>query len=140
MSKDNRKTCKLAIAGLIVAVVAPCLLVLFIFAVNGLNKYLDIILDLLVLLMLTIPFIALPLSIAGVVVSKKTNKKGIMPGIVGLILSIAEILFVIITIWAYLADEKAPGHSLDIVPPHIGTLSGIETSESVEAFIEGNCN
>ncbi len=125
MSKDDRKTSKLAIAGLIVAVAAPCQFFLFGLTNTCLNKYLDGILDGLLLLFLILPFIALPLSIAGVVVSKKRDRKGLIPGVVGLILSVAQILFVILTFCAYLTSEKAPGHSLDIVRPHIGISAGI---------------
>ena len=56
--------------------------------------------------------------------------KGIVPGTIGLILSVLEILFVVVTFSAYLHDERAPGHSLDIVPPYFGTPSAIETSGS----------
>ena len=99
MSKDYRKTSKLAIAGLIFAVAAPCLAVLCIFfSVNGISGF-D---DALALSVPAMPFIALLLSIAGVVVSKKNDMKGLIPGFVGLILSIVEILFLIISISSFL--------------------------------------
>jgi len=103
MSKDNRKTSKLAIAGLIFAVAAPCYIALFILSeLNGPNEFLQEIFNVLSNFVVTFPFIALLLSIAGVVVSIKKNKRGIIPGIVGLILSIAEILLLILAIGVFI--------------------------------------
>ncbi|MBR3142102.1 MAG: hypothetical protein IKF09_03010 [Clostridiales bacterium] len=64
MSKDDRKTSKLAIAGLIVAVAAPCQFFLFGLANTCLNKYLDGILDGLLLLFLILPCLNLSEHIA----------------------------------------------------------------------------
>ena len=81
MSTDNGKTSKLAITGLIAAVAAPCLFILFIIAeVTGLDKSL--------------------------VVAKTKRKKGVIPGIVGLILSISEIIFLFVTISVYLKEMQ----------------------------------
>ena len=82
------------------------------------------------LLLLVLPFLALPLSIAGVVISKSKERKGIAAGTIGLILSVLEIIFVVVTFSAYLLYEKRPGHSLDIVQQHFGYSSVTETSES----------
>ena len=82
------------------------------------------------LLLLVLPFLALPLSIAGVVISKNKERKGIAAGTIGLILSVLEIIFVVVTFSAFLLYEKRPGQSLDIVPPHFGYSSVTETSES----------
>ena len=82
------------------------------------------------LLLLLLPFLALPLSVAGMVISRKKNMKGIAAGTIGLILSVLEIIFVVVTFSAYLLYEKRPGHSLDIVQPHFGYSSVTETSES----------
>ncbi|MBO4636336.1 MAG: hypothetical protein J5685_04240 [Clostridiales bacterium] len=99
MSKDYRNTSKLAIAGLIFAVAAPCLFLLFaILADKGLAGFEDV----LSFIMAISPFIALILSIAGVVVSIRKNMKGIIPGTVGLILSIAEIIYFIAAIGNFL--------------------------------------
>lgn len=136
MSKDDRKTSKLSIAGLIVAVAAPCLFFFFVIVIKCLDKYLDTILVCLVFSFLILPFAALPLSIAGVIISKKKNKKGLIPGIVGLILSVVEIALVISSIAAYLLSETAPGHSLDIVPPHVGISAGIETDDLTGPWFE----
>ena len=76
---------------------------------------------------------ALPLSFAGVVDSKKNNKKCLIPGTVGLILSVVEVILVVFSIVAYLSIEaKAPDHILDSIPPHTGTSAGIETSEPMD--------
>ncbi len=82
------------------------------------------------LLLLILPFIALPLSIAGMVIAKKKDRKGLVPGTIGLALSVIEIIFVVITFLGYLRYEKAPGHSLDIVSPFFETSSEAETSGS----------
>ena len=82
------------------------------------------------LLLLVLPFLALPLSIAGVVISKSKERKGIAAGTIGLILSVLEIIFVVVTFSAFLLYEKRPGQSLDIVQPHFGYSSVTETSES----------
>ena len=140
MSKDSRKTSKLAIAGLTHAVTAPSLFFICVLAFTSIYKELNGALEIFMLLLLLLPFAAFPLSIAGLIITIAKKKKGRAAAIIGLVLSVAEILFVVITLAAFFAYEKHPGHSLDIVPPHIGTLSGIETSESVEAFIAGNCN
>ena len=90
---DNRNTSKLAIAGLIGAVAVPCLAGLYaILAFNGLD------LGLLPGFIIAIPFIALPLSLAGVIVSIMKDKKGKIPGLIGLTLSCIEIVLIIITI------------------------------------------
>ena len=99
MSKDYRNTSKLAVAGLIFAVAAPCLFLLFaITAGKGLAEFENVLSSIIMLS----PFIALILSIAGIVVSIKKNKNGIIPGTVGLILSIAEIFILIAAIGNFL--------------------------------------
>ena len=130
MSNNERKTSKLAIAGLIVSVAVPGLFFLCVLVFENLYKQLNGALEIFMLLLLILPFISLPLSIVGIVVSKSKERKGIVPGTIGLILSVLEILFVVVTFSAYLHDERAPGHSLDIVPPHFGYSSVTETSES----------
>lgn len=102
MSKDYRKTSKLAIAGMIFAVAAPCLIIIYIFVTNGLNEPFKDIFEVLLNATATFPIIALLLSIAGVVVSLKKDMKGLIPGTIGLFLSIAEIIIFIITINDYL--------------------------------------
>ena len=131
MSKNKRKTSKLAIAGLTVAVAAPCLYFLCILAFASLNEELYGAWVIVMLLSLILPFLALPLCVAGVVISKQKDRKGFVPGLAGLILSVAEILFVVITIAAFLTYEKHPGNSLDIVPPHFGS-DEVETSETTD--------
>ena len=130
MSKDDRKTSKLAIAGLIAAVAIPSLFFLCVLVFESLYKQLNGALEIFMLLLLVVPFIALPLSISGMVIAKKKDRKGLVPGTIGLVLSVIEIIFVVITFLGYLRDEKAPGHSLDIVPPFFETSSEAETSGS----------
>jgi ABC-type methionine transport system permease subunit len=102
MSKDYRKTSKLAVAGMILAVAAPCLIILNILADNGLNNFFNDILNVLMNAAVAFPFIALLLSIAGVVVALKKDKKGLIPGTIGIFLSIAEIIFFITIISDFL--------------------------------------
>ena len=133
MSKDDRKTSKLAIAGLIVAIAIPSLFFLCVLVFESLYKQLNGALEILILILLMLPFIALPLSIAGVVVSKVKDRKGFLPGLVGLILSVVEVLFVVVTIVAYSTIEaKAPDHTLDSIPMHTSTAV-VETSESMDS-------
>ena len=80
------------------------------------------------LMLLILPFVALPLSITGMVIAKKKHRKCLVPGTIGVVLSVIEIIFVVITFLGYLRYEKAPGHSLDIVPPFFETSSEAETS------------
>lgn len=128
MSKKNRKTSKAAIAGLILAAAVPVLFFLCILVIAGFYEKLNDALIICMLLLLVLPFLALPLSIAGVVISKSKERKGIAAGTIGLILSVLEIIFVVVTFSAYLLYEKRPGNSLDIVPPHFGYSSVTETS------------
>ena len=130
MSKKNRKTSKTAIAGLILAAATPCLFLISVLVLASNYEQLGDALIIFMLLLLVLPFLALPLSIAGVVISKNKERKGIAAGTIGLILSVLEIIFVVVTFSAYLHDERAPGQSLDIVPPHFGYSSVTETSES----------
>ena len=130
MSNNERKTSKLAIVGLIVSVAVPGLFFLCVLVFENLYKQLNGALEIFMLLLLILPFISLPLSIVGIVVSKSKERKGIVPGTIGLILSVLEILFVVVTFSAFLLYEKRPGNSLDIVPPHFGYSSVTETSES----------
>ena len=130
MSKKNRKTSKAAIAGLILAAATPCLFLISVLVLASNYEQLGDALIIFMLLLLVLPFLALPLSIAGVVISKSKERKGIAAGTIGLILSVLEIIFVVVTFSAYLHDERAPGQSLDIVPPHFGYSSVTETSES----------
>ena len=130
MSKKNRKTSKAAIAGLILAAAVPVLFFLCILVIAGFYEKLNDALIIFMLLLLVLPFLALPLSIAGVVISKSKERKGIAAGTIGLILSVLEIIFVVVTFSAFLLYEKRPGQSLDIVPPHFGYSSVTETSES----------
>ena len=130
MSKKNRKTSKAAIAGLILAAATPCLFLISVLVLASNYEQLGDALIIFMLLLLVLPFLALPLSIAGVVISKSKERKGIAAGTIGLILSVLEIIFVVVTFSAYLLYEKRPGHSLDIVPPHFGYSSVTETSES----------
>ena len=80
------------------------------------------------LMLLILPFVALPLSITGMVIAKKKHRKCLVPGTIGVVLSVIEIIFVVITFLGYLRYEKAPDHSLDIVPPFFETSSEAETS------------
>ena len=130
MSKKNRKTSKAAIAGLILAAATPCLFLISVLVLASNYEQLADALIIFMLLLLVLPFLALPLSIAGVVISKSKERKGIAAGTIGLILSVLEIIFVVVTFSAYLLYEKRPGHSLDIVQPHFGYSSVTETSES----------
>lgn len=130
MSKKNRKTSKAAIAGLILAAATPCLFLISVLVLASNYEQLGDALIIFMLLLLVLPFLALPLSIAGVVISKSKERKGIAAGTIGLILSVLEIIFVVVTFSAYLLYEKRPGNSLDIVPPHFGYSSVTETSES----------
>lgn len=132
MSKDGRKTSKLAIAGLTLAVAAPCLFFISALALARFYEELNGALIIFMLLLLLLPFAAFPLSIAGLIVTIAKKKKGRAAAITGLVLSVAEILFVIVTLAAYFAYEKHPGHSLDIVQPYIGTTTVTETSETVD--------
>lgn len=130
MSKKNRKNSKAAIAGLILAAATPCLFLISVLVLASNYEQLGDALIIFMLLLLVLPFLALPLSIAGVVISKSKERKGIAAGTIGLILSVLEIIFVVVTFSAYLLYEKRPGQSLDIVPPHFGYSSVTETSES----------
>ena len=130
MSKNNRKTSKAAIAGLILAAATPCLFLISGLVLASNYEQLADALIIFMLLLLVLPFLALPLSIAGVVISKSKERKGIAAGTIGLILSVLEIIFVVVTFSAFLLYEKRPGHSLDIVQPHFGYSSVTETSES----------
>ena len=130
MSKKNRKTSKAAIAGLILAAATPCLFLISVLVLASNYEQLGDALIIFMLLLLVLPFLALPLSIAGVVISKSKERKGIAAGTIGLILSVLEIIFVVVTFSAFLLYEKRPGYSLDIVPPHFGYSSITETSES----------
>ena len=131
MSNNERKTSKLAIAGLIVSVAIPGLFFLCVLALESLCKLLNGALKILILLLIILPFLALPLSIAGVVISKKRNRKGLIPGTVGIILSAVEILIVIITIIGYFRYVNATRtyHTQVSIPPHTGTVAGIETAD-----------
>ena len=130
MSKKNRKNSKAAIAGLILAAATPCLFLISVLVLASNYEQLGDALIIFMLLLLVLPFLALPLSIAGVVISKSKERKGIAAGTIGLILSVLEIIFVVVTFSAFLLYEKRPGQSLDIVPPHFGYSSVTETSES----------
>ena len=130
MNNNDRKTSKLAIAGLVVSVAIPSLFFLCVLVFESLYKQLNGALEIFMLLLLILPFIALPLSIAGMVIAKKKDRKGLVPGTIGVVLSVIEIIFVVITFWGYLRYEKAPGHSLDIVSPFSDTSSEAETSGS----------
>ena len=130
MSKNNRKTSKASIAGLILAAATPCLFLISVLVLASNYEQLGDALIIFMLLLLVLPFLALPLSIAGVVISKSKERKGKAAGTIGLILSVLEIIFVVVTFSAYLLYEKRPGHSLDIVQPHFGYSSVTETSES----------
>ena len=130
MSKKNRKTSKAAIAGLILATATPCLFLISVLVLASNYEQMGGALIIFMLLLLLLPFLALPLSIAGVVISKSKERKGIAAGTIGLILSVLEIIFVVVTFSAFLLYEKRPGNSLDIIPPHFGYSSVTETSES----------
>ena len=130
MSKSDRKTSKLAVLGMLLAVAVPVLFFICILVIAGFYEKLSDALIIFMLLLLLLPFLALPLSVAGMVISRKKNMRGIAAGTIGLILSVLEIIFVVVTFSAYLLYEKRPGHSLDIVQPHFGYSSVTETSES----------
>ena len=139
MSKDGRKTSKLAIAGLTVAVAAPSLFFICVLVFTSIYKELNGALEIFMLLLLLLPFVALPLSIAGIVVLKTKDRKGLVPGIVGLILSVVETLFVIITFVGYFlfTNTYSIDHSRDSIPMHTGTAAPVETTESHPAPLYG---
>lgn len=139
MSNNERKTSKLAIAGLIVSVAIPGLFFLCVLAFESLYKQLNGALEILILLLIILPFLALPLSIAGVVISKKRNRKGLIPGTVGIILSAVEIIIVIITIIGYFRYVNATRsyHTRPSMPPHTGTVAGIETAD-IDILFDSN--
>lgn len=128
MSKKNRKTSKAAIAGLLLAATTPCLFLLSVLVLASKYEQLGDAFIIFMLLLLVLPFLALPLSVAGVVISKSKERKGRVAGTIGLILSVLEIIFVVVTFSAFLLYEKRPGQLLDIVPPHFGYSSVTETS------------
>ena len=134
MNNNDRKTSKLAIAGLVVSVAIPSCFFLCVLVFESFYKQLNGVLEVILLMLLIFPFVALPLSIAGVVVSKKKDMKGLIPGIVGLILSAIEAILVIISIVTYFSIEvKAPDHTLDSIPPHT------ETETTARALQESPC-
>ena len=137
MSKDSRKTSKLAIAGLTIAVAVPCLFFISALALARFYEELNGALIIFMLLLLLLPFAAFPLLIAGLIITIAKKKKGRAAAITGLVLSVAEILFVIVTAGAFFAYEKHPGNSLDIVPPYIGTSAPTETSETTARMLIG---
>ena len=69
MSNNERKTSKIAIAGLIVSVIIPGLFFLCVLVFESFYKQLNGALEIFLLLLIVLPFIALPLSIAAVVIS-----------------------------------------------------------------------
>ena len=131
MNNSERKTSKLAIAGLIVSVIIPDLFFLCVLVFESFYKQLNGALEIFLLLLIVLPFIALPLSIAGVVISKKKDRKGLILGTVGIILSAVEVILVIITIVAYFGYVKVNSHDHThySMPPHTGTAAGIETAD-----------
>ena len=131
MSNNERKTSKLAIAGLIVSVIIPGLFFLCVLVFESFYKQLNGALEIFLLLLIVLPFIALPLSISGVVISKKKDRKGLKLGTIGIILSAVEVILVIITIVAYFGYVKVNSHdhTHDSIPPHTGTVAGIETAD-----------
>ena len=139
MSKDDRKTSKLAIAGLIAAVAMPSLFFLCVLVFESFYKQLNGALEIFLLLLIVLPFIALPLSIAGVVISKKKDRKGLILGTVGIILSAVEVILVIITIVAYFGYVKVNSHDHThySMPPHTGTDAGIETAD-IDILFDSN--
>ena len=139
MSNNERKTSKLAIAGLIVSAAIPGLFFLCVLAFESLYKQLNGALEILMLLLIILPFLALLLSIAGVVISKKRNRKGLIPGTVGIILSAVEIIIVIIAIIGYFRYVNATRtyHTQASMPPHTGTAAGIETAD-IDILFDSN--
>ena len=73
MDKKDRKTSKLAIAGLVVSVAIPSCFFLCVLVFESFYKQLNGALEIFMLLLLILPFIALPLSIAGMVIAKKKD-------------------------------------------------------------------
>ena len=139
MSNNERKTSKLAIAGLIVSVIIPGLFFLCVLVFESFYKQLNGALEIFLLLLIVLPFIALPLSIAGVVISKKKDRKGLILGTVGIILSAVEVILVIITIVAYFGYVKVNSHDHThySMPPHTGTAAGIETAD-IDILFDSN--
>ena len=139
MSNNERKTSKLAIAGLIVSVIIPGLFFLCVLVFESFYKQLNGALEIFLLLLIVLPFIALPLSIVGVVISKKKDRKGLILGTVGIILSAVEVILVIITIVAYFGYVKVNSHDHThySMPPHTGTAAGIETAD-IDILFDSN--
>lgn len=139
MNNSERKTSKLAIAGLIVSVIIPGLFFLCVLVFESFYKQLNGALEIFLLLLIVLPFIALPLSIAGVVISKKKDRKGLILGTVGIILSAVEVILVIITIVAYFGYVKVNSHDHThySMPPHTGTAAGIETAD-IDILFDSN--
>ena len=100
MSKDYRRTSKLAITGFICAVAGPCLTALLaILMLSGISQNVE---DVFAFILPPLPFIALFSSIAGLFVSIKKDMKGELLGCIGSILSIAEIALLIFAISNFL--------------------------------------
>lgn len=100
MSKDYRRTSKLAVTGFICAVAGPCLTALLtLLMLNGISQTVE---DVFAFILPPLPFIALFSSIAGVFISIKKDMKGMLLGSIGSILAIVEIALLIFSISNFL--------------------------------------
>ena len=112
MSKDNKKLSKLSIAGLVIAVLTPAILCLnFPLASSDIirsystRQLINIICDWLAIIL---PVLALHLSIAGVKDAKKPEKKGVIPGVAGVVISALEIAAYVIFVVFYTLNTAFP--------------------------------
>lgn len=119
MDRKNNGISGLSIAGLIISIlpvlVFLCFRLLFVLC----EGYIVSIYYLLVL-SLFLPFIALALSIAGVIIAKRKGKTGLVPGVAGIIISAVEILIItclgiilfnIFRDYSFVPPETIPMHS-----------------------------
>jgi len=111
MSKSDKKLSKLSIAGLVIAVMTPAILCLnFPLTSNIIRNYsaiqlINIICDWLAIIL---PVLALHLSIAGVKAAKKPDKKGVIPGVIGIVIASLEIAAYVIFVVFYTLNTTFP--------------------------------
>jgi hypothetical protein len=136
MNKTDGKRSLLCVAGLFVSIIAPVMLFVARILGAAYNNY-TFGVQFAIVLALIMPLGGLALSIAGVVIARKHDLRGVNSGIVGIIISGVEVLLIILLV-IFMANYLSQAHTTP--PDYTIARHNPEDAVNVKATIESVLN
>ena len=136
MNKTDGKRSLLCVAGLFVSIIAPVMLFVARILGAAYNNY-TFGVQFAIVLALIMPLGGLALSIAGVVIARKHDLRGVNSGIVGILISGVEVLLIILLV-IFMANYLSQAHTTP--PDYTIARHNPEDAVNVKATIESVLN